>query len=114
MTDDQKVGLWVKRLKVAQDAQTTRFNKFATYFEKMYAIVNDGDMAPWRSKIVIPVLAEKAWHMIAKLSTGKAGWNIIAKSPEWEEAATNMEDLLSFQYDNPELDKPMFVKLIIS
>jgi hypothetical protein len=67
--DDLTPGqLWQQRFDIASSEQETIFEKFKDYFQIMYAARNTKSIAPWRSKLYIPILAGKAWDFITRLS----------------------------------------------
>lgn len=68
-TDGDSPGqLWKRRYEIASGEQMPLFEKFKDWFDVMYAVKSTKGVAPWRSKIYIPILASKAWDFITKLS----------------------------------------------
>lgn len=63
-----KANTWQKRFEKAEEAQTPLFKRVSKYYDIMYSVQNTDNMAPWRSKVYIPVLASKAWDLISRLS----------------------------------------------
>lgn len=65
---DKQAKTWKARFTTAEDGQQSLFTRVSKYYDIMYAVQNTADMAPWRAKIFIPILASKAWDLIARLS----------------------------------------------
>lgn len=59
---------WQERFKKAETEQEQLFKRVSKYYDIMYSIQNSDNMAPWRSKLYIPILASKAWDLISRLS----------------------------------------------
>lgn len=60
---------WKSRFESAELAQQDLFNRVSKFYDILYAIQNTSNIAPWRSKIFIPVLASKAWDLVSRLSS---------------------------------------------
>lgn len=65
---NKKAETWKTRFEKAELAQKRLFDRTSKYYDIMYAVQNTTDMAPWRAKVFIPILASKAWDLIARLS----------------------------------------------
>lgn len=65
---DKKSTTWKERFTKAEDEQQKLFNRVSKYYDIMYSVQNSSNMAPWRSKLYIPILASKAWDLISRLS----------------------------------------------
>lgn len=63
-----KPSIWKERFEKAENEQQQLFARVSKYYDIMYAVQNSSNMAPWRSKLYIPVLASKAWDLISRLS----------------------------------------------
>ncbi len=59
---------WKSRFEHCKDRQQQVFTDAKKYYDIMYAVFNTSNIAPWRSKVYVPVLASKAWDLIARLS----------------------------------------------
>lgn len=66
--DKKDAQVWQQRHTTATSEQTKLFEKFKDYFDILYAVKSYKNMAPWRSKIYIPILAGKAWDFISRLA----------------------------------------------
>jgi len=107
---DEVVVRWAKRYEKSLAFHQPIFERMSEFYAQFYASINAEGMANWRSKVFIPVLNEKAWQILAKVVQGKAGWHVLPKEELWAENARNQENLLKYQFVNPELDKTMLVK----
>jgi hypothetical protein len=109
--------VWKERYQIAVNNQETMFKKFSEWYKLMYATVDDTNIAVWRSKIFIPVLAGKAWNLIAKFVGLKPGFEVALRNPDAStealtEMARKMQLKLEYDYDNPTLDEPIRDKLL--
>ena len=109
--------VWKERYQIAVNNQETMFKKFSDWYKLMYATVDDTNIAVWRSKIFIPVLAGKAWNLIAKFVGLKPGFEVALRNPDasteaLNEMARKMQLKLEYDYDNPTLDEPIRDKLL--
>lgn len=111
---------WKNRFETANDVQTPLFEKFAKYYDIKYATYNTDNMAPWRSKVYIPILSAKADDMIAKLYGMKPGFDVLIRdeTPQSQEEQVEIEarrekaiEKLKYDYDNPLLEVPTRDKL---
>ncbi|RLC37030.1 hypothetical protein DRH27_04335, partial [Candidatus Falkowbacteria bacterium] len=67
-TAQQRANKWQQRFQKCDDNQVNLFTTAAKYYDVMYAVMNTSKMAPWRSKVYVPVLASKAWDLISRFS----------------------------------------------
>lgn len=65
---DKTAAKWKERFSTTENSQQALFTRVSKYYDIMYAIQNTSNIAPWRSKVFIPVLASKAWDLISRLS----------------------------------------------
>lgn len=139
----KQAQIWAERLAIAVKNQGPMFDKFSKWFDLMHANVNDENIALWRSKVFIPVLAGKAWNLIAKFVGLKPGFEVALRDPEpmpdipeeiendpqlkeeyykaenervqkLKDRAEKMQRKLEFDYDNPKLTEPIRDKLLSS
>ena len=117
-TDGAKSAqVWKERYSIAVNNQETMFKKFSDWYKLMYATVDDKNVALWRSKIFIPILAGKAWNLIAKFVNLKPGFEVALRNPEASDEAIKamaemMQKKLEYDYDNPNLDESIRDKLL--
>lgn len=139
----KKAQMWADRYSIAVKNQEGMFARFAKWFDLMHANVNDDNIALWRSKVFIPVLAGKAWNLIAKFVGLKPGFEVTLRDPEpmpeipeeieddsqlkeeyykaeneriqaLKDRAEKMQRKLEYDYDNPKLIEPIRDKVLAS
>lgn len=140
---NKQAKIWAERLGIAIKNQEPMFDKFAKWFDLMHANVNDENIALWRSKVFIPVLAGKSWNLIAKFVGLKPGFEVSLRDPEpmpdipeeiendpqlkeeyykteneriqqLKDKAEKMQRKLEYDYDNPRLSQPIRDKVLAS
>lgn len=140
---EKQAKIWAERLAIAVKNQEPMFDKFSKWFDLMHANVNDENIALWRSKVFIPVLAGKAWNLIAKFVGLKPGFEVSLRDPEpmpdmpeeiendpqlkeeyykaenervqnLKDRAEKMQRKLEYDYDNPKLTQPIRDKILAS
>lgn len=120
--DDADSQLWQERYRLAYTNQLPLFKRFADWYDGMYTIINTKNYALWRSKVYLPILASKAWNLIAKFIALKPGFEVRPRpsndpdidldAPEQlEDAAWKAQLLLEYDYDNPRLSRTVREKL---
>ena len=120
--DDADSQLWQERYRLAYTNQLPLFKRFADWYDGMYTIINTKNYALWRSKVYLPILASKAWNLIAKFISLKPGFEVRPRqsdiddvdldvNPDIEDAAWKAQLLLEYDYDNPHLDRTVRQKL---
>jgi hypothetical protein len=67
-TPSERALLWQKRFTRAEANQERLFKKTSKFYDIMYAVQSTDNIAPWRAKIYVPIMASKAWDLIARLS----------------------------------------------
>lgn len=65
---DKQAQTWKTRFTTCETEQQSMFSRVSKYYDMMYGVQNTSDMAPWRAKVYIPILASKALDLIARLS----------------------------------------------
>lgn len=65
---DKTAAKWKQRFENAENSQQAMFTRVSKYYDIMYAVQNNSNVAPWRSKVFIPILASKAWDLVSRLS----------------------------------------------
>lgn len=137
----EKADVWKQRYEIAVNNQQEMFTKFSKWFDLMHATVNDDNMALWRSKVFIPIMASKAWNLISKFVGLKPGFEVSVRDPEpmdeppeeiqddpvlakeYEKAqqervnelkkqAERVQKKLAYDYDNPKLDESIRDKML--
>lgn len=67
-TPQERATKWQKRFVRCESNQEQLFKKTSKFYDIMYAVQNTDNIAPWRAKIYVPILASKAWDLVARLS----------------------------------------------
>lgn len=123
----QRAYMWQKRFEAARDYQLPMFRKWAKWYEDMYAYVNRNRMAPWRSKVFMPIIASKVWDLISRFIQYRPGWEVSVRTlptnilsneafdKYMEEATEKIEKIkmkLDYDYDSPLMDEPIQDELL--
>jgi hypothetical protein len=64
-----RAELWQKRFTRCETNQEVLFKKVSKFYDIMYAVQNTDNIAPWRAKIYVPIMASKAWDLVSRLSS---------------------------------------------
>lgn len=108
---------WEKRFNKCEDNQRDLFERAAKNYDIMYAVQNTKNMAPWRSKVYVPILASKAWDLISRFSDVIPVFNVdikgeteieqkedgseeISYTAEANEGVEKIERLMQDEYQN--------------
>lgn len=67
-TPQERAAKWQKRFVRCESNQEQLFKKVSKHYDIMYAVQNTDNIAPWRAKIYVPILASKAWDLVSRLS----------------------------------------------
>lgn len=111
---------WKSRYETAKGNQSNLFAKFARFYDIKNAVYNTGNMAPWRSKVYIPILSAKADDMISKMLGVKPGWEVNVRdevaenadeAKDIQERRDKVQQKLAYDYDNPLMDETMRDKI---
>lgn len=78
--DQKKASIWQQRFENRKQALTPMFEDTQKYYDIMYAVQNTSKISPWKSKVYVPVLASKAWDLIARMSDVVPLFNVTIKN----------------------------------
>ena len=78
--DKKKASVWQQRFEKRKQALTPMFEDAQKYYDIMYAAQNTSKISPWKSKVYVPVLASKAWDLIARMSDVVPLYNVTIKN----------------------------------
>lgn len=67
-TAKDKASVWQERFENRKIKQRKMFEDAQKYYDIMYAVQKTTKISPWKSKVYVPVLASKAWDLIARMS----------------------------------------------
>ena len=68
-TPQERATKWQKRFVKMESDQEKLFKKTSKHYDIMYAVQSTDNIAPWRAKIYVPILASKAWDLVARISS---------------------------------------------
>ena len=71
---------WQQRFEIAKTYQIPLFAKWAKWYDDMYAHVTNQAMAPWRSKVYMPIIASKVWDLISRFIQYQPGWEVSVRT----------------------------------
>lgn len=108
--------VWKRRYGIGTKNQERMFEKFAAWYDLMYAHINTSQYALWRSKVFIPIIPTKAWAMVQKLTALKPGFEVglygeALNDPDAEAKAQKAQWKLEHDWANPCFDEGMDDKL---
>jgi hypothetical protein len=66
--DYTDASTWQQRFENRKIKQRQMFEDASKYYDIMYAVQNVNKISAWKSKVYVPVLASKAWDLIARMS----------------------------------------------
>lgn len=69
-------ALWQSRFSIAENAQKSMFDKWSQWYDMMYAATNTEQMALWKSKAFLPILAGKVWDLVSRFIQYKPSWAV--------------------------------------
>ena len=128
MADNQppqsEAAKWKQRFENRQQKQRKMFDDAKKYFDIMYAVQSTTKISPWKSKVYLPILASKAWELIARMSDVVPLFNVAVKNelqadeetgeinfkPDVKARERRIENKLHYDYMNSE-SEPMKLKV---
>lgn len=75
-----KPTIWKKRFENRQQKMARLFDDAQKYYDVMYAVQNTTKISPWKSKVYVPILASKAWDLIARMSDVVPRFDVTIKN----------------------------------
>lgn len=78
--DEKLANKWQQRFENREDALKNLHGSAQKNFDIMYAVQNTKKISPWKSKVYLPILASKAWDLIAKMSDVVPYFNVTVKN----------------------------------
>jgi hypothetical protein len=116
---EEEQAKWSARFEIAKSYQQPLFEKWAKWYDDMYAHITDQTLAPWRSKVYMPIISSKVWDLISRFIQYRPGWeveirtlpvNTLSKEAfdlymdEMNKKVEKVKMKLNFDYDNPLMD----------
>lgn len=118
---------WASRYDIAKNFQLPLFKKWAKWYDDMYAHITDQNLAPWRSKVYMPIIASKVWDLISRFVQYRPGWDISIRTlpvntldkeqfdlymKEMNQKVEKVKMKMDFDYDNPLMDDSIPAELL--
>jgi hypothetical protein len=79
-TQENRASTWKERFENRKQKQNQMFLDAQKYYDIMYAVQNTTKISPWKSKVYVPILASKAWDLIARMSDVVPLFNVTIKN----------------------------------
>lgn len=107
---------WKDRFDVAKTYQLPLFEKWAKWYDDMYAHITNQTLAPWRSKVYMPIIASKVWDLISRFIQYRPGWEVAIRTlpvntlnkptfdlymDDMSRKVEKVKMKLDYDYDNP-------------
>lgn len=118
---------WSSRFDIAKSYQLPLFEKWSKWYDDMYAHISNQQLAPWRSKVYMPIISSKVWDLISRFIQYRPGWEVDIRTlpvNTLDKAAFDlyMEDMnkkvekvkmkLNYDYDCPLMEDPIQDELL--
>ena len=87
----ESASVWKSRYDIAVNNQQKYFERVSKWYDILYAVFNTSNIAPWRSKIYIPVLGSKLWDLVSKFINVRPGWEVSIREEYDDEADIRAE-----------------------
>ena len=113
---EEEAKKWVDRFNIAKTYQQPLFEKWSKWYDDMYAHVTNQQLAPWRSKVYMPIIASKVWDLISRFIQYRPGWDVDVRTlpvntlskeafdlymDEMNRKVERVKMKLNYDYDNP-------------
>lgn len=97
MAKKTTAAVWKQRFENRQQKMRRLFEDAQKYYDIMYAVQNTSKISPWKSKVYLPILASKAWDLIARMSDVVPLFNVTIRNEleENEEGELTVPDSVS-------------------
>lgn len=117
--EDVERKKWQDRFEVAKTFQQPLFAKWAKWYDDMYAHITNQALAPWRSKVYMPIISSKVWDLISRFIQYRPGWDIAVRTlpvstldkesfdlymDEMNKKVEKVKMKLNYDYDCPLMD----------
>lgn len=119
VNDEEEQKKWSGRFDIAKTYQQPLFEKWAKWYDDMYAHITDQTLAPWRSKVYMPIISSKVWDLISRFIQYRPGWEVDVRTlpvntlskeafdlymDEMNKKIEKVKMKLNYDYDNPLMD----------
>lgn len=124
---EEEARNWQARFEIAKTYQIPLFTKWAKWYDDMYAHVTNQRLAPWRSKVYMPIISSKVWDLISRFIQYKPGWDVTVRTLPVNTLSKEAFDLymddmnhktekvrmkLNYDYDCPLMEDPIQDELL--
>jgi hypothetical protein len=79
-TQENRASIWKERFENRKQKLNPMFEAAQKYYDIMYAVQSTTKISPWKSKVYVPILASKAWDLIARMSDVVPLYNVTIKN----------------------------------
>ncbi|CAB4183262.1 hypothetical protein UFOVP1439_10 [uncultured Caudovirales phage] len=79
-TQSKSASVWQERYENRKNKMQRLFEDAQKYYDIMYAVQNTSKISPWKSKVYVPILASKAWDLLARMSDVVPLFNVTIKN----------------------------------
>jgi hypothetical protein len=79
-TQENRSAIWKERFENRKQKLNPMFEAAQKYYDIMYAVQSTTKISPWKSKVYVPILASKAWDLIARMSDVVPLYNVTIKN----------------------------------
>lgn len=116
VNEEEEQKKWSDRFEIAKTYQQPLFEKWSKWYDDMYAHVTDQSLAPWRSKVYMPIISSKVWDLISRFIQYRPGWDVEVRTlpvnalskeafdlymDEMNRKVERVKMKLNYDYDNP-------------
>lgn len=124
---EQEAKIWADRFEIAKTYQLPLFQKWSKWYDDMYAHITNPSMAPWRSKVYMPIIASKVWDLISRFIQYRPGWDVSVRTlpvntldktafdlymDEMNKKVEKVKMKLNYDYDSPLMEDPIQDELL--
>lgn len=117
---EEEAKKWKGRFEISKTYQLPLFKKWAKWYDDMYAHVTNQALAPWRSKVYMPIISSKVWDLISRFIQYRPGWDVTVRTLPVNTLSKEAFDLymddmnrkvekvkakLDYDYDNPLMEE---------
>ena len=98
---------WSSRFTASQSAQQQLFTDAVKWYDNFYAVYNQ-KVAPWRSKVLDPKIAQATLNVIYKITNTDPQPFVEPTHANDFQSASNAQALLEWDVNNPMCEEPLF------
>lgn len=80
INEDEERQKWEARFEIAKTYQLPLFQKWSKWYDDMYAHISNQVVAPWRSKVYMPIVSSKIWDLISRFIQYRPGFDVSVRT----------------------------------